>query len=88
MLGDINTLICWGVFHSTHVLMRADVGRVAVGICYDIRFPEMAMLYASRGSPFLLSCSFSSHNFITMRTHRIPWQFITISGSFIALLDV
>lgn len=34
--------------------MLADVGRIGVGICYDIRFQELAMIYAARG---LLSSS-------------------------------
>jgi omega-amidase len=29
------------------------VGRIGVGICYDIRFPELAMLYAARGNQFV-----------------------------------
>lgn len=26
-----------------------QVGRLGIGICYDIRFPELALLYAARG---------------------------------------
>jgi predicted amidohydrolase len=33
-------------------LFNADVGRIGVGICHDIRFPELAALYRAKGSPF------------------------------------
>ncbi|MBA0578061.1 hypothetical protein Gorai_020363 [Gossypium raimondii] len=29
--------------------VHADVGRIGIGICYDIRFTELAMIYAARG---------------------------------------
>lgn len=38
------------VHQVAHPICVADVGRIAVGICYDIRFPELAMLYAARGN--------------------------------------
>jgi omega-amidase len=30
-------------------IVDTDVGRIGIGICHDIRFPELAMLYRSRG---------------------------------------
>lgn len=35
-------------------LISLQVGRLGIGICYDIRFPEMAMLYAARGVQLIL----------------------------------
>jgi len=30
-------------------VVDTPAGRLGVGICYDIRFPELAMIYAKRG---------------------------------------
>ena len=35
-------------------VIDTEVGRIGVGICYDIRFPELATLYAARGAQILM----------------------------------
>jgi hypothetical protein len=35
-------------------MIHTEVGRIGIGICYDIRFPELAMIYAARGLSFPL----------------------------------
>lgn len=35
-------------------VVDTDAGRLGIGICYDIRFPEMAMVYAQRGCQLLV----------------------------------
>ena len=35
-------------------VVDTDHGRLGVGICYDVRFPEMASLYAARGCHVLI----------------------------------
>lgn len=35
-------------------VVDSELGRLAVGICYDIRFPELAALYASRGAQMII----------------------------------
>lgn len=34
---------------ETPTVVDTAAGRLGIGICYDIRFPELAMLYAKRG---------------------------------------
>ncbi|XP_029126194.1 omega-amidase, chloroplastic isoform X2 [Cajanus cajan] len=35
---------------ETPTIVDTEVGRIGIGICYDIRFPELAMIYAARAS--------------------------------------
>ncbi|KAL6752951.1 carbon-nitrogen hydrolase [Haematococcus lacustris] len=35
-------------------VVETDAGRLGIGICYDIRFPEMAMVYAQQGCQLLV----------------------------------
>ncbi|KAK2391942.1 Nitrilase/cyanide hydratase and apolipoprotein N-acyltransferase family protein [Trifolium repens] len=39
---------------ETPTIVDTEVGRIGIGICYDIRFPELAMIYAARGLSFPL----------------------------------
>jgi predicted amidohydrolase len=32
-----------------HLHISSEFGRIGLGICYDVRFPEMAMVAARRG---------------------------------------
>lgn len=34
---------------QTPTVVDTPAGKLGIGICYDIRFPELAMLYAQRG---------------------------------------
>ncbi|KAL2649282.1 hypothetical protein R1flu_017410 [Riccia fluitans] len=53
-------------------IVDTDVGRIGVGICYDIRFPEMAMLYAARGVHMI--CYPGAFN---MTTGPLHWELLT-----------
>ncbi len=35
-------------------VVDTDAGRLGIGICYDIRFPELAMMYTQRGAQLLV----------------------------------
>ncbi|CAI5457837.1 unnamed protein product [Closterium sp. Yama58-4] len=53
------------------LVVDTDVARVAVGICYDIRFPELAMLYAALGAHLI--CYPGAFN---MTTGPLHWQLL------------
>ncbi|CAA7395646.1 unnamed protein product [Spirodela intermedia] len=52
-------------------IIDTDVGRIGVGICYDIRFQELAMLYAARGAHLL--CYPGAFN---MTTGPLHWELL------------
>jgi omega-amidase len=39
---------------SSGTIVDTAAGRLGVGICYDIRFPELAMVYARRGVQLII----------------------------------
>ncbi|KAL0545483.1 hypothetical protein IC582_015368 [Cucumis melo] len=47
------------------------VGRIGIGICYDIRFPELAMMYAARGAHLI--CYPGAFN---MTTGPLHWELL------------
>ncbi|XP_028116277.1 omega-amidase, chloroplastic-like [Camellia sinensis] len=48
-----------------------EVGRIGIGICYDIRFQELAMLYAARGAHLI--CYPGAFN---MTTGPLHWELL------------
>ncbi|KAG8376196.1 hypothetical protein BUALT_Bualt09G0038000 [Buddleja alternifolia] len=52
-------------------LLHADVGRIGIGICYDIRFQELAAIYAGRGAHLL--CYPGAFN---MTTGPLHWELL------------
>ncbi|KAI3803200.1 hypothetical protein L1987_31349 [Smallanthus sonchifolius] len=56
---------------ETPTVVDTDVGRIGIGICYDIRFQELAMLYAARGAHLL--CYPGAFN---MTTGPLHWELL------------
>ncbi|KAI7745325.1 hypothetical protein M8C21_027012 [Ambrosia artemisiifolia] len=56
---------------ETPTIVDTDVGRIGIGICYDIRFTELAMLYAARGAHLL--CYPGAFN---MTTGPLHWELL------------
>ncbi|XP_047942703.1 omega-amidase, chloroplastic-like [Salvia hispanica] len=51
------------------MFVAEDVGRIGIGICYDIQFQELAAIYASRGAHLL--CYPGAFN---MTTGPLHWE--------------
>ncbi|AES73441.1 putative omega-amidase [Medicago truncatula] len=56
---------------DTPTIVDTEVGRIGIGICYDIRFPELAMIYAARGAHLL--CYPGAFN---MTTGPLHWELL------------
>lgn len=52
-------------------VVDTEVGRLGVGVCYDMRFPEMAMLYAARGVQLIVY-----PGAFNMTTGPVHWQLL------------
>ncbi|KAK3030918.1 hypothetical protein RJ639_036656 [Escallonia herrerae] len=50
-------------------IVETDMGRIGIGICHDIRFPELAMLYRTRGANLI--CYPGAFN---MSTGKMLWE--------------
>ncbi|KAH6831095.1 Nitrilase/cyanide hydratase and apolipoprotein N-acyltransferase family protein [Perilla frutescens var. hirtella] len=56
---------------ETPTIVDTEVGRIGIGICYDIRFQELAMLYAARGAQLI--CYPGAFN---MTTGPLHWELL------------
>lgn len=56
---------------NSPTVVDTDVGRIGIGICYDIRFQELAMLYAARGVHLI--CYPGAFN---MTTGPLHWELL------------
>lgn len=56
---------------ETPTIVDTEVGRIGIGICYDIRFQELAVLYAARGAHLL--CYPGAFN---MTTGPLHWELL------------
>ncbi|KAG8635966.1 hypothetical protein MANES_16G084000v8 [Manihot esculenta] len=52
-------------------IVDTEVGRIGIGICYDIRFQELAMIYAARGAHLI--CYPGAFN---MTTGPLHWELL------------
>ncbi|CAK7356540.1 unnamed protein product [Dovyalis caffra] len=52
-------------------IVDTDIGRIGIGICHDIRFPELAMLYREKGAHLI--CYPGAFN---MSTGKLLWDLV------------
>ncbi|KAL5728642.1 omega-amidase [Ranunculus cassubicifolius] len=52
-------------------IVDTDVGRIGIGICHDMRFPELSLLYSSRGAQLI--CYPGAFN---MSTGEALWEIV------------
>lgn len=52
-------------------VIDTEVGRLGIGICYDIRFPELAQIYASRGVQIIIY-----PGAFNMTTGSVHWELL------------
>ncbi|KAF3566085.1 hypothetical protein DY000_02019192 [Brassica cretica] len=74
--GEFSTELLLGYTLASTGYLRSskkpfDVGRIGIGICYDIRFQELAMMYAARGAHLL--CYPGAFN---MTTGPLHWELL------------
>ncbi|KAI3925281.1 hypothetical protein MKX01_035398 [Papaver californicum] len=58
-------------------IVDTDVGRIGIGICHDLRFPELAMLYRGRGADLI--CYPGAFN---MSTGNLLWELVQRASNF------
>ncbi|KAM7254443.1 hypothetical protein ACFE04_003823 [Oxalis oulophora] len=54
-----------------YTIVDTEVGRIGIGICHDIRFPELAMLYKAKGAQII--CYPGAFN---MSTGELLWELV------------
>ncbi|XP_021720482.1 omega-amidase, chloroplastic-like isoform X1 [Chenopodium quinoa] len=57
---------------DTPTIVDTDVGRIGIGICHDIRFPELAMLYRAKGADLIIY-----PGAFNMSTGKMLWELET-----------
>ncbi|KAM4099820.1 hypothetical protein ACB094_05G021100 [Castanea mollissima] len=63
-------------------LFNADVGRIGIGICHDICFPELAVLYRAKGAPII--CYPGAFN---ISTGELLWEVMQRARFFLMVIN-